>query len=41
MKALSIAMTSFFFTCFLVNPLGIFLLAALSWVLMPLITHKS
>ncbi len=41
MNALAIAMTSFFFTCFLVNPLGIFLLAALSWVLMPFIINKT
>jgi len=41
MKALSIAMTSFFFTCFLVNPLGIFLLAAASWIAMPLIVNKT
>lgn len=41
MKALSIAMTSFFITCFLVNPLGVFLLAAASWLVMPLIVNKT
>lgn len=41
MKALSIAMTSFFFTCFLVNPVGLFLLAAASWLIMPFIINKT
>jgi len=41
MKALSIAMCSFFISCFLVNPVGIFLLAAASWVLMPFIINKT
>ncbi|QHJ79548.1 MAG: hypothetical protein [Caudoviricetes sp.] len=41
MKALSISMTSFFVACFLVNPLGLFLLAAASWVVMPFIINKT